>query len=365
VKPRLAAAVVAVLLILAGCSQPSTAPSSTPQPGGDPSASTGGADPTTFTNPVLGQGADPFLTVVDGRYYYVQSAADGAGVTIRSATSLASLQFAPEESIFTGGAGGAPCCEYWAPEVHQIDGRWYLYVAADDGDNNHHRSYVMESDDIAGPYTDARELKLPGDRWAIDATVLALPDGQNYVLWSGWPGPRNGEQDLYLARLASPTKVSGKSLRLSRPEHAWERQAGTVGVWVNEAPATLVHDSRVYVTYSASGCWTPDYALGLLSADLDADLLDARSWRKSAKPVFSGGDDSGEYGTGHNGFFSSPDGSQTWQAYHAVTNPEGSCGDDREVYAQPVTFASDGTPQFGKPSGTTSPLPLPAGDPGR
>lgn len=350
-----------VLLPLAACS-------SAGQPAGSPAPAAGTSSAastrTTFTNPVLGQGADPFLTVVDGRYYYVQTTSDGTGVSLRSSTSLATLATAPEKRVFSGGKGGAPCCEWWAPELHRVGKRWYIYVAADDGDNNHHRSYVLESDTVDGPYRFAGRLQLPGDRWAIDATVFTVPAGASYVVWSGWPGSHNGQQNLYLAELASPTRTRGPALLLSEPRLGWETSAGTVGVLVNEGPAALVRDGKVYLSYSGSGCWTPDYALGLLTADAGADLAAAASWHKSEQPVFAGSEESGEYGTGHNSFFTSPDGSQTWFAYHAVTAPAGSCGDDRQVYAQPLTFAADGTPQFGQPSGSETPIPLPAGDPG-
>lgn len=353
-------AVLVLGLPLVGCSALSPSAS-----GGSPSAASGtSAAGATFTNPVLGQGADPFLTVVDGRYYDVQSSASGKGVSLRSSTSLATLGAAPAKEIFTGGDDGSPCCEWWAPELHQLDGRWYVYVAADDGDNLHHRSYVLEAEDIDGPYRFAGRLELPGDRWAIDSTVFALPDGRSYVAWSGWPGKHNGQQNLYLAELASPTTTRGAAALISEPQLDWETKAGTVGVLVNEGPAALVRDGKVYLSYSGSGCWTPDYALGLLTADASADLLDPKTWTKSAQPVFAGSEASGEYGTGHNSFFTSPDGSQTWFAYHAVTTPEGSCGDDREVYVQPLTFGADGTPQFGTPSGREAALPLPAGDPG-
>lgn len=360
-RPLRAALAALVLVALGACT------SGPPSGGGGATSPSGGGGTispaaTTFTNPVLGQGADPFLAVVDRTYYYVQSTRDGTGVSLRSSRSLATLADAPEQVVFRGGTGGSPCCEWWAPELHRIGARWYIYVAADDGDNDHHRSYVLAADRVTGPYSFAGRLQLPGDRWAIDATVFAVA-GRRYVAWSGWPGRRNGQQDLYLAALAAPTRARGRAVLVSAPTLAWETEAGSVGVKVNEGPAALVRGGKVYLSYSASGCWTPAYALGLLTADASADLLSARSWTKSPRPVFSGG--SGEYGTGHNSFFPSPDGSQTWFAYHAVDTAAGSCGSDREVYVQPLAFAPDGTPQFGRPSGEDTPLPLPAGDPGR
>ena len=352
-RTALAAAGLALVLgLAAACSSAGTAP--------EASTSASPAASSTFTNPI-GRGADPSITVVDGRYWSVQST--GNGVSLRSSTSVATLATAEAEVIFQGGDEGSPCCEWWAPELQEIDGRWYVYVAADDGDNVNHRSYVLEADAIEGPYRFAGQLRLPGNRWSIDATVFEV-GSERYVSWSGWPGATNGQQNLYLAKLTSPTAARGRAALISEPRLDWETKAGTVGVLVNEGPAALVRNGKVFLTYSGSGCWTPDYAIGLLTADADADLLDPKSWTKDPEPLFRGGEESGQWGTGHHSFFTSPDGSETWFAYHAVTTPEGSCGEDREVYLLPLGEGPGGRPDFGAPSSSGDPIPLPAGDPG-
>jgi len=343
------------LALTAACSPGTGGPAASAPAASAPAAA------ATFTNPVLGQGADPFVTVVDGRYWSIQST--GNGVSLRSSASLTTLGTAEAETIFSGGDGGSPCCEWWAPELHEIDGRWYVYVAADDGDNVNHRSYVLKADKIEGPYRFAGELALPGRHWSIDSTVFTV-GSKRYVAWSGWPGATNGQQNLYLAELSSPTEAKGPAARVSEPRLDWETKAGTVGVLVNEGPAVLVRDGKVFLTYSGSGCWTPDYAIGLLSADESANLLDPASWTKDPEPLFSGGEESGQWGTGHHSFFTSPDGSETWFAFHSVSTPEGSCGEDREVSVQPVGRGPDGRPDLGVPSGSTRQIPLPAGDPG-
>ena len=346
-------AVTALLLVGACASGPGAAPEA---------AAPGAGVGATFSNPVLGRGADPFVIVVDGRYWSLQSS--GKRLTLRSSDSLSTLVAAEPQLIFSGGDDGSPCCEWWAPEVHEIDGRWYVYVAADGGDNDDHRTYVLEADALEGPYQFAGQLELPGDRWAIDSTVFTAA-GKRYVAWSGWPGKTNGQQNLYLAELATPTTVTGEAVVVSEPRLDWETRAGTVGVLVNEGPAALVRAGKVFLTYSGSGCWTPDYAIGLLTAEEDADLLDPGSWTKDPEPLFAASAEAEQYGTGHHSFFTSPDGSQTWFAYHAVTSPLGSCEKDRQVYVLPLGEGPGGRPEFGAPSGPTATIPLPAGDPGK
>jgi GH43 family beta-xylosidase len=142
--------------------------------------------------------------------------------------------------------------------------------------------------------------------------------------------------------------IKGPAVLLSRPEYAWEK----VKYEVNEAPAVLVRNGRVFMTYSASAT-DANYCLGLLTAPVGSDLLDAASWRKSATPVFSSSKANGQYGPGHNSFTTTPDGKTDILVYHA-RNYRDIVGDplkdqNRHTRAQALRWRADGTPDFGEP----------------
>ena len=115
----------------------------------------------------------------------------------------------------------------------------------------------------------------------------------------------------------------------------------------------------IHVIYSASGCWTPYYALGCLTAKADADLLDPASWSKAQHPLFMQAPENGMYSTGHNSFFVSPDGKEHYILYHArhTENPD----EARKPHAQRFEWSKEGYPVFGKPLPHSTPMPKPSG----
>jgi GH43 family beta-xylosidase len=131
---------------------------------------------------------------------------------------------------------------------------------------------------------------------------------------------------------------------------------------VNEGPEILKHDGKVFLVYSASACWTDNYALGMLMADSGADLLDPAVWKKSPQPVFQQSPENHVYATGHNSFFKSPDGKEDWILYHANSQPDQGCGAHRSPRAQPFTWNGDGSPNFGTPVPSGKPIPRPSGN---
>ena len=130
---------------------------------------------------------------------------------------------------------------------------------------------------------------------------------------------------------------------------------------MNEGPAALQHDGRTFVTYAASSCAGPDYKLGLLELT-GSDPLSAASWTKSPDPVFQRNDEAGVYGPGHNGFFTSPDGTENWIVYHANSDPSQTCGDTRTTRIQEFTWTEDGTPDLGQPVAPGTELAVPSGE---
>src|SRR5207248_4516574 len=91
-------------------------------------------------------------------------------------------------------------------ELHAIDGKWYIYFAADAGTNDTHRIWVLEnsnSDPLQGTWTMRGKLADPSDKWAIDPSVFTN-DGVLYLIWSGWPGDANGTQNIYIAKMRNP-----------------------------------------------------------------------------------------------------------------------------------------------------------------
>jgi len=101
----------------------------------------------------------------------------------------------------------------------------------------------------------------------------------------------------------------------------------------------------------------------MLETSVGANLLNPKSWHKAPRPVFSSLPAAHAYGAGHNSFFKSPDGREDWILYHANPEPHQGCDGHRSPRAQPFTWNSDGTPNFGVPVSIDTPIPKPSGTP--
>jgi len=306
----------------------------------------------TITNPVAAEAADPWVLRHDGAYYYC--CARRGAIAVNTARTLEEVLQRSGKTVWKAEPDKPYSRHIWAPELHHIDGRWYIYFAADDGKNENHRMYLLAgaSDDPLGPYSFVGRLAVQPDRWAIDGTVLQYK-GNLYFIWSGWEGDEDVSQELYIARMKSPVELTGERALISRPEHDWERSIFPI----NEGPAALEHGGRIFIIYSASASWTDHYCLGQIEL-VGADPMNPKAWRKKPTPVFAPTDK--VFGPGHCSFIKSPDGREDWIIYHSAKGP--GSGWDRQARAQRFEWTADGQPDFGEPLPDGVALPVPSGE---
>ncbi len=318
---------------------------------------------TTFINPVgpaNASSADPFvMRHTDGFYYFVSTSPNWDKIELRKSASLSGIGAGTPVTVFTKsatGCSGTNCTskDIWAPELDYINGAWYLYFAAA-GSDDAHRVFVIRNasaDPTTGSWSAPLKVADSDDSWAIDQTVASI-NGQLYMAWSDISGGQ--PQRIKIAKMSSPSTIVGRGAIISTPTYAWEQVGGNV----NEGPQFIVHNSMVHLSFSASGCWTDDYKVGLLSANLTADLTVPSNWTKLSTPILQKGN--GAYGPGHNGFTKSPDGTEDWIVYHANPGTGQGCGNSRTTRIQKVTWNGD-TPVIGAPVAAGAAVTRPSGE---
>lgn len=308
----------------------------------------------TTRNPLVEQRADPFITrPVDGMYYLTGSVPAYGRIVVRGASTLDGLAQARERTVWRRPATGRMGGHIWAPELHRIDGRWYMYFAAGDADNVFRvRMYVLQSaadDPREDAWQPPRRITTAWDTFSLDATTFEHR-GRRYYVWAQSEPGIATNSNLYIAEMASPFAIKGSPVRIAVPTLDWEIQ----GFRVNEGAAVIIRNGRVFLTFSASAT-DARYCMGLLTADARADLLDPASWSKSPRPVFTTNENTRQYGPGHNSFTVAEDGTTDVLVYHARDYRD-ITGDplydpNRHARVQRLHWNDDGTPSFGVPVG--------------
>ena len=313
-----------------------------------------------FRNPVLTSAPDPWVFQKDEWYYFTHTT--GNSIRLYRSKKMSDLRNAEVKTVWSPPSSGMNSKNIWAPEIHFVNDKWYFYYAADDGNNSNHRIWVLENasaDPFQGTWLDKGQLLLPDNKWAIDGSIFEFK-GNLYFLWSGWEGDIDVRQDIFIVRMKDAITPEGERITLSIPELAWEKNGSPPAV--NEGAQFIQHEDKIFISYSASGCWTDDYALGLLSADASSDVLDPASWVKSPEPVFTSNTSGQAFAPGHNSFFKSVDGKEDWIIYHANSSAGEGCGNKRSFRIQKLTWDEAGFPVFGKPIALSTYLPKPSGE---
>ena len=343
--------------------------STMPRDAGDPewrdALSLGPLPNDHFVNPI-GEGADPWVIrdPNEARYLWCMSQGNRA-IAIHTSSNVTSM--GQKHIVWHAPEHGPTSQQVWAPELHFLDGRWYIYFAASDGKNENHLAWVLQSvtNDPLGDYqllgpfaTGEGEHGTSPNIWAIDMTILEH-QGSRYALWSGWDRPGSDQQFLYIAAMESPTRLAGRRVKLcENDDHLWERvQPDFAQRGLHEAPQVFRAKGRTCIVYSCGASWLPTYKLGLLELIGD-DPLDPDSWKKRPQPVFSASQS--VYGVGHSCFVKSLDNQQWWHVYHAKQDRRP--GWRRAVFAQPMRVGQRGFPLFGTPIQRGVVVEKPSGD---
>ena len=318
---------------------------------------------STLSTQLLPRGAEPWAVYHNGKYYYTQGTEDR--IIIYETTDLNNLEKANQQLVWLP-TDPSIAQHLWAPEIHYINNKWYIYFAADDGNTDNHQIYVIEND--APTPTEGKFVlkgRIPTDKennWAIHASTFEHA-GQRYMIWCGWQKRRidSETQCIYIASMENPWTLSSDRVMISKPDYEWECQwvnpdgsRTAYPIHVNEAPQFFQpkNKNKLCIFYSASGRWTPYYCVGMLTADADSNLLDPTSWKKSPVPVFEQNQENKAYGPGGISFTTSPDGKDSYMLYHAreIPNDAPGASDSRSPRIKKIEWDKDGMPILGVPN---------------
>ncbi|THV41817.1 family 43 glycosylhydrolase [Glycomyces buryatensis] len=305
-----------------------------------------------YTNPLIRQRADPFIVRhTDGYYYFTASVPTYDRIVMRRSTTLQGLATAQEVTVWSKHTSGPMSYHIWAPEIHYISGKWYIYFAAGRAEDVWAiRMYALENasaNPMSGTWTEKGQITTPRDSFALDATTFT-DGGTRYLCWAQSDPELGSGTSLYLAAMSNPWTITGTPVRISKPTLSWE----VIGHKVNEGAAVVKRNGRIFMTFSASAT-DANYAVGLLTASEGANLLNASSWVKNPQPVLRSNESTSQYGPGHNSFTVSEDGQSDIIVYHARPYKDIS-GDplydpNRHTRIQKFYWNADGTPNFGIP----------------
>ena len=317
---------------------------------------------TKIVNPLIEQRADPWMYKhTDGFYYFIATVPAFDLIELRRSKTIAGLANAKPKVIWRKHDEGLMSRNIWAPEIHYVNGKWYVYFAA--GELNKGGSIRMFALENAAPnplnkgWVEKGEIKTKFDTFSLDATSFEHK-GKRYLVWAQTDPEFGPNTSLFIAEMDTPWSIKQPQVNITDPVYLWE----TVGYRVNEGAAVIKRNGKIFISYSASAT-DHNYCMGLLAAEENADLLNRDSWWKSPVPVFMSSPPNSQYGPGHNSFTVADDGKTDLLVYHARNyqaiegNPLNN--GDRHTRVQQLYWRADGFPDFREPV-KDGPLMLPA-----
>lgn len=320
-----------------------------------------------FKNPVSPFNApDPFMTFDIRTGYYYALFTRGSKLELFRSRHAGSIVTDSDSRVIyePNGERDGIWGDIWAPEMHRgPDGKWYIYTSGRiKPEPSQKRLFIMEGpadDPFLGEWI-FRGKPSP-DIFSIDPTVYTAPDGAQYLCASR-VDPVLG-QVLDICDLVNPYTFGTNKATIANAELDWELVPPYTGKnAIVEGAFFLERNGRLFIIYSANGCWSDDYCLGVLE-HTGGSLTDAANWKKHPNPFFVHGN--GLYGPGHASFFLSPDGSEVWCAYHGMKeHNETATRTERYFNIQCIDFDDSGYPLPTLPTGCECELDPPKGEMG-
>ena len=311
------------------------------------------AQDVQYNNPLIRQRADPWIHRTEcGIYYFIATVPEYDRIEMRKATTINGLSDAEPVVIWRKHESGPMSHHIWAPELHRIDGKWYIYFAAGRAEDIWKiRMFALSSDAIdptSSDWVEEGQIRTERNSFALDATVFEHK-GELYYVWAE-KTRHDTNTGLLISRMENPTTLVGSQVIISEPEYEWEKHTYAV----NEGAAVLKRNGRIFITFSASAT-DHTYAVGLLWADEDHDPMDPDSWNKLPEPVFYTNEKVNRFGPGHNGFTVAEDGKTDVMVYHARDYKEiighSLYDPNRDTRVRVLHWKDDGFPDFRQEAG--------------
>ncbi len=289
-------------------------------------------------------GGDPFIVEDSGNTYYTYTTNNS--IVIKKIKSFNDTTVLEEKTVYSIGNDGI-VDNIWAPEIHKIDGKWYIISCAlfdkekvpqgtmpeakeEKEHTDYHRyGFVLESktDDIFGEYEFKARLS-PDGLNSIDGTYLKK-DGKLYYVCSAYVDVAH--QCIFISEMENPYTLKDGAVMLSRPQYSWEKK----GWNVNEGPAVLYKEDEIYLLYSASGYSSGKYCMGMLTLKGD-DVMNKSDWYKSPVKIYGEMKSKDIYHPGHCSFLYRENG-DIFMVYHATNNSD-FFASPRVTYLKKVDF---------------------------
>ncbi len=307
-----------------------------------------------YQNPLLGSAdpkvsiADPMILEHDGTYYLY--ATGGTTLAVRTSKNLISWSEPKRIFALSQTSWGVDNC--WAPEVHEYNGKFYLFFCGRDSNKIFHGS-VAVCDTPDGTFTPiTKEPLLNFSYSVIDLSFFADDDGKTYIFYSKDCSTNtiNGKrvsQSFGVEVSNDFTSLIGEPVLCSTPIQSWELQSGNT-IW-NEGPVVFKRNGTYYMLYSANYYQSSNYSVGYCTSDTPLAL-----YEKPKNNCILKGNGESITGSGHCNVLFMED--EIYLTYHSHTVPPNT-DKGRSLYIDKLVIKEDGTLYANGPTNTRRPLP--------